>query len=151
MAQAKEGDRVKVHYTGRLDDGSVFDSSECQDDECGCEQHGPMEFTIGGGEVIPGFDRGVIGLEVGESKTIHIPVDEAYGERIEEMVADVPRGDLPPEIKPEVGAQLEVTQEDGQIFQVLVTDMNDETITIDANHPLAGQALNFDIRLVEIL
>ena len=151
MAQAKEGDRVRVHYTGRLDDGSVFDSSECKEDECGCEQHGPMEFTIGGGEVIPGFDRGVLGLEVGEAKTIHIPVDEAYGERIEEMVATVPRADLPPEMHPELGQQLEVTQEDGQVFQVLVTEMDDTTITIDANHPLAGQALNFDIRLVEIL
>jgi peptidylprolyl isomerase len=150
MAQAKEGDRVKVHYTGRLDDGTVFDSSECAEDECGCE-HGPMEFTIGGGEVIPGFDSGVIGLEVGEAKTIHIPVDDAYGERIEEMVAVVPRGELPPEMTPEVGQQLEVTQEDGQIFQVMVVDANDESITIDANHPLAGQALNFDIRLVEIL
>ena len=150
MAQAKEGDRVKVHYTGRLDDGTVFDSSECAEDDCGCE-HGPMEFTIGSGEVIPGFDKGVLGLDVGESKTIHIPVEEAYGERIEEMVAEVPRGDLPPEIKPEVGQQLEVTQEDGQVFQVLVTQMDDETITIDANHPLAGQALTFDIRLVEIL
>ena len=150
MAQAKEGDRVRVHYTGRLDDGTVFDSSECSEDECGCEST-PMEFTIGSGEVIPGFDKGVLGLAVGEAKTVHIPVDEAYGERIEEMVAEVPRGDLPPEMHPEVGQQLEVTQEDGQIFQVLVTDMNDETITIDANHPLAGQALNFDLRLVEIL
>lgn len=150
MAQAKEGDRVKVHYTGRLDDGSVFDSSECAEDECGCG-HGPMEFTIGAGEVIPGFDAGVIGLSVGESKTIHIPIEDAYGERIEEMVAEVPRGDLPPEMKPEVGQQLEVTQDDGQLFQVLVIDVNDEKITIDANHPLAGKALNFDIRLVEIL
>ena len=151
MAQAKEGDRVRVHYTGRLDDGTVFDSSECAEDDCGCGQSGPMEFTIGGGEVIPGFDKGVLGLEVGEAKTIHIPVDEAYGERIEEMVAEVPRADLPPEMNPEVGQQLEVTQEDGQIFQVLVTDMNEDSITIDANHPLAGQALNFDLRLVEIL
>lgn len=150
MAQAKAGDRVKVHYTGSLDDGSVFDSSECGEDECGCGS-GPMEFTIGAGEVIPGFDSGVIGLSVGEAKTIHIPVEDAYGERIEEMVAEVPRGDLPPEMKPEVGQQLEVTQEDGQLFQVLVTSVNDETITIDANHPLAGQALNFDIRLIEIL
>ena len=150
MAQAKEGDRVKVHYTGRLDDGSVFDSSECGADECGHE-HGPMEFTIGAGEVIPGFDAGVLGLSVGEAKTIHIPVEDAYGERIEEMVAEVPRGDLPPEMNPEVGQQLEVTQEDGQIFQVLVTDVSDQSITIDANHPLAGQALNFDLRLVEIL
>jgi len=150
MAQAKEGDRVKVHYTGKLDDGTVFDSSECEDEGCGCG-HGPLEFTIGSGQVIPGFDAGVKGLAVGESKTIHIPVDEAYGERIEEMVAVVPRGDLPPEMKPEVGQQLEVTQEDGQVFQVLVVDVNDENITIDANHPLAGQALNFDIKLVEIL
>jgi peptidylprolyl isomerase len=150
MAQAKEGDRVKVHYTGSLDDGSVFDSSECGEDECGCG-HGPMEFTIGAGEVIPGFDAGVVGLSVGDAKTIHIPVEEAYGERIEEMVAEVPREDLPPDVTPEVGQQLEVTQEDGQIFQVLVTEVNDKTITIDANHPLAGQALNFDIRLIEIL
>lgn len=150
MAKAKEGDRVKVHYTGKLDDGSVFDSSECAEDECGCG-HGPMEFTIGGGEVIPGFEKGIVGLEVGEAKTIHIPVDEAYGDRIEEMVAQVPRTELPPEMKPELGQQLEVTQEDGQVFQVLITDMDDESITIDANHPLAGQALNFDIRLVEIL
>jgi peptidylprolyl isomerase len=150
MAQAKAGDRVRVHYTGRLDDGSVFDSSECGEDDCGCG-HGPLEFTIGAGEVIPGFDAGVTGLSVGESKTIHIPVEDAYGERIEEMVADVPRGDLPAEMKPEVGQQLEVTQEDGQLFQVLVTEVTDEKITIDVNHPLAGKALNFDLKLVEIL
>ena len=150
MAQAKEGDRVKVHYTGRLDDGSVFDSSECEDDECGCG-HGPLDFTIGAGQVIPGFDKGVMGLAVGESRTVHIPVDEAYGERIEEMVAVVPRTELPAEMTPEVGHQLEVTQEDGQVFQVMITEVTDETITIDANHPLAGQALNFDIKLVEIL
>jgi peptidylprolyl isomerase len=149
MAQAKTGDRVKVHYTGRLDDGSVFDSSECKEDQCGCD-HGPMEFTIGSGEVIPGFDSGVVGLTVGESKTIHIPVDEAYGDRNEEMVVKVPRNELPPEMNPEVGQQLEVTQEDGQVFMVTVVEVNDDSITLDANHPLAGQALNFDIRLVEI-
>ncbi|MBJ6725440.1 FKBP-type peptidyl-prolyl cis-trans isomerase [Geomesophilobacter sediminis] len=150
MAQAKQGDRVKVHYTGRLDDGTVFDSSECADDQCGCG-HGPLQFTIGQGEVIPGFENGVVGLSVGESKTIHIPVEDAYGERIDEMVAVVPRGDLPAELSPEVGQQLEVTQEDGQVFQVLITEVTDESITIDANHPLAGQALNFDIKLEEIL
>jgi peptidylprolyl isomerase len=150
MAKAKEGDRVKVHYTGRLDDGTVFDSSECSEDDCGCD-HGPMEFVIGGGQVIPGFDKGVLGLEIGESKTLHIPVDEAYGERIEEMVATVPRADLPAELTPEVGQQLEVTQEDGQVFQVLITEVDADSITIDANHPLAGQALNFDVRLVEIV
>ena len=150
MAQAKEGDRVKVHYTGRLDDGTVFDSSECAEDECGCG-HGPMEFTIGAGEVIPGFEAGVVGLAVGESKTIHIAVEDAYGEHIDEMVAVVPRSDLPEGMNPEVGQQLEVTQEDGQIFQVTVVDADDQSITIDANHPLAGQALNFDLKLVEIL
>ncbi|TGU75113.1 peptidylprolyl isomerase [Geomonas terrae] len=150
MAQAKEGDRVKVHYTGRLDDGTVFDSSECGEGECG-HDHGPFEFTVGAGQVIPGFDAGVKGLAVGESKTIHIPVDEAYGERMEEMIAVVPRTELPPEMNPEVGQQLEVTQQDGQIFNVIVTEVTDESITIDANHPLAGQALNFDLKLVEIL
>lgn len=150
MAQAKEGDRVKVHYTGRLDDGTVFDSSECSDEECG-HGHGPFEFTIGAGQVIPGFDAGVKGLAVGESKTVHIPADEAYGDRMEEMVAVVPRTELPPEMNPELGQQLEVTQQDGQIFNVTVTEVTDESITIDANHPLAGQALNFDIKLVEIL
>ena len=150
MAQAKAGDRVRVHYTGRLDDGSIFDSSECADDACG-HDHGPLEFTLGAGEVIPGFDAGVMGLAIGETRTIHIPVEQAYGERSEEVVAVVPRSDLPPEMKPEVGLQLEVSQQDGQVFSVVITDVNDETITIDANHPLAGRALNFDLKLVEIL
>jgi len=150
MAQAKQGDRVKVDYTGKLDDGSVFDSSICEDDECGCG-HGPLEFTVGEGEVIPGFEAAIVGMSPGETKTIHIPVEDAYGERIDEMVAEVPRGDLPPEMNPEVGQQLEVTQADGQVFQVMVTEVTDDTITIDANHPLAGQALNFDVKLVEIL
>ncbi|GFO53069.1 peptidyl-prolyl cis-trans isomerase [Geomonas sp. Red276] len=150
MAQAKAGDRVKVHYTGRLDDGTVFDSSECGEDECGCGA-GPIEFTIGAGQVIPGFDAGVTGLSVGESKTIHIPVDEAYGERVEEMVAVVPRTELPEGMVPEAGQQLEVSQADGQVFQVMVTEVTDDTFTIDGNHPLAGQALNFDLTLVEIV
>lgn len=150
MAQAKEGDRVRVHYTGRLDDGTVFDSSECADDDCS-HGHGPIEFTIGSGEVIPGFDEGVKGLSVGESKTVHIPVEDAYGERVEEMVAVVPRSDLPPGMNPELGQTLEVTQQDGQVFQVVVVEVTEDSMTIDANHPLAGQALNFDLKLVEIL
>jgi len=149
MAQAKKGDMVKVQYTGKLDDGSVFDSSECDDGDCGCSS-GPLEFTIGEGQVIPGFEQAVEGMSIGESKTVHIPVDQAYGERIEEMVAQVPRADLPPDMEPEVGNQLDVTQEDGNVFQVLITEVTDTEITIDANHPLAGQNLNFDIRLVEI-
>ena len=150
MAQAKKGDTVKVHYTGRLDDGSVFDSSECADDDCGCSS-GPLEFTIGEGQVIPGFDAAVEGMQIGESKSVHIPVDEAYGERVEQMVAQVPRTDLPETMVPEVGQQLEVTQEDGNVFPVVITEVTDSQVTIDANHPLAGQNLNFEICLVEIV
>jgi peptidylprolyl isomerase len=148
MAQAKKGDRVKVHYTGKLDDGSIFDSSECGDSDCGCS--GPLEFTVGEGEVIPGFDQAIEGMSIDETRSVHIPVEQAYGERMEEMVAQVPRGELPADMVPEVGQQLEVTQEDGNVFQVVITEVTDDQVTIDANHPLAGQNLNFDIRLVEI-
>jgi len=149
MAQAKEGDKVKVHYTGRLEGGEVFDSSECAEDECGCDT-GPMEFTIGEGSVIPGFEEAIIGMSPGESKTVTIPVDDAYGQRIEEMVAVVERANLPPDMTPELGMRLEVTQEDGQVFPVVITEVTDTQVTIDANHPLAGRDLTFDIRLVEI-
>jgi peptidylprolyl isomerase len=149
MAQAKEGDKVKVHYTGRLEGGEVFDSSECSEDECGCDT-GPMEFIIGEGSVIPGFEEAIIGMSPGESKTVTIPVDDAYGQRIEEMVAVVERANLPPDMTPELGMRLEVTQEDGQVFPVVITEVTDTQVTIDANHPLAGRDLTFDIRLVEI-
>lgn len=149
MAQAKAGDTVKVHYTGRLEDGSVFDSSECHDDECGCET-GPLEFIIGEGQVIPGFEQAVTGMSIGESKTVTIPVAEAYGDRQDELVAQVPRSDLPPGMDPEVGQQLEVTQEDGSSFPVLVIDVAADSITLDANHPLAGKDLTFDLKLVAI-
>jgi peptidylprolyl isomerase len=149
MAQAKKGDRVRVHYTGRLDDGSVFDSSECHEGDCECPSQ-PLEFTVGAGEVIPGFDQAVEGLAINETRSVHIPVDQAYGERVEEMVAQVPRTHLPADMTPEIGQQLEVTQEDGNSFQVMVTEVTDESVTIDGNHPLAGQNLNFDIKLVEI-
>ncbi len=149
MAQAKKGDRVKVHYTGRLSDGEVFDSSECKEDDCGCTS-GPLEFTIGEGEVIPGFEDAIIGMNPGESKTVVIPVDQAYGERMEEMVAEVERSALPPTITPELGQQLEVEQEGGQVFQVVITNVTDTMVTIDANHPLAGRDLTFDLKLMEI-
>jgi peptidylprolyl isomerase len=149
MAQAKEGDKVKVHYTGRLENGEVFDSSECAEDSCGCES-GPLEFTIGEEEVIPGFEKGVIGMSVGESRTVNIPVADAYGERNEEMVAVVERESIPEGMKPEVGMHLEVSQEDGKQFPVVVTDVTDTHVTLDANHPLAGRDLTFDIRLLEI-
>jgi len=149
MAQAKTGDKVKVHYTGRLESGEVFDSSECREDDCGC-QSGPLEFTIGNGDVIPGFEQAIIGMAPGDSKTVLIPVDQAYGARVDEMVAEVPRGDIPADLNLEIGNQLEVTQEDGTTFPVLITEVTETTVTLDANHPLAGRDLTFDLRLVEI-
>ncbi|MRR38361.1 peptidylprolyl isomerase [bacterium] len=143
MAQAKKGDTVKVHYTGKLTTGEVFDSSE----EGG---NGPLEFTIGEGDVIPGFDEAVIGMTAGEAKTVTIPVDQAYGPRMDELVAEVEREYLPQDAEPKLGQQYEVTQDDGQVFNVTVTEMTDTTVTLDANHPLAGRDLVFEIKLVEI-
>ncbi|MGB9080084.1 MAG: peptidylprolyl isomerase [Desulfuromonadaceae bacterium] len=170
MAQAKTGDRVKVHYTGTLEDGSVFDTSEdpieqlndhscgCgskkeTDDGCGCGSHatGPMEFVIGAGQLIPKFEAAVIGLEPGQSITVSIAADDAYGQRADEMVAVIERSEIPAEINPEPGHQMEVILEDGSPLPVLVTEVTDTTITLDGNHPLAGRDLTFTIRLVEIL
>jgi peptidylprolyl isomerase len=151
MAQAKQGDTVRVHYTGRLTSGEVFDSSVCSDDSSGSSDSSPLEFTIGEQQVIPGFENGVIGLAPGESKTVTIPVDQAYGQHNQDMVAVVPRDQVPPHIVVELGSQLELTQEDGQAFNVVITDVTDSTITLDANHPLAGRELIFDLKLVEIV
>jgi len=147
MAQAKKGDRVKVHYTGRLDDGAVFDSSECGD--CSCEST-PLEFVIGEGNIIPGFEQGVLGMSPGESKTVVIPPAEAYGDRVEEVVATLNKSELPADLNPQVGHQLEVTMQNGESLPVMVTEVTEDTITLDANHPLAGKTLTFDIKLVEI-
>ena len=141
MAQAKSGDTVRVHYTGRLDDGTQFDSSAGAD---------PLEFQVGGGQVIPGFDAGVTGMETGETKTITIPADQAYGPHRDEMVLQAPRDQIPPEIDPQVGLQLHLQHPSGQDVAVVVTAVTDETVTLDANHPLAGQDLTFDLELVEI-
>lgn len=149
MAQAKKGDKVKVHYTGRLEGGEIFDSSECAEDDCGCDT-GPMEFTIGEGEVISGFEKAVIGMSEGEAKTFTVPVEEAYGQRNEEMVVAVERSHVPADLTPEVGMRLEVTQEDGREFPVVITEVSETHVTLDANHPLAGRDLTFDIKLVEI-
>lgn len=170
MAQAKTGDKVRVHYTGTLEDGSVFDTSEEPAEQpdnhscgcsskadnhkgCGCDSDaaGPMEFVIGAGQLIPKFEEAVIGLEPGQSITVSIPADDAYGQRAEEMVAIIERSEIPPEISPEPGHQMEVILEDGSPFPVLVTEVTDTTITLDGNHPLAGRDLTFTIRLVEIL
>ncbi len=141
MAQAKYGDTVQVHYTGKLQDGTVFDSSVIRE---------PLQFTLGQGQVISGFEQAVVGMNPGESKTANIPADQAYGERREEMLLPVDRSEFPEHITPEVGQQLQVSQPDGQSVVVTVADVSDETVVLDANHPLAGQDLSFDIELVNI-
>lgn len=141
MAQAKSGDTVRVHYTGRLDDGSVFDSSEGRE---------PLEFVLGAQQVIPGFEEAVDGLSPGEGRTVDIPADRAYGPRREEMVLTVGLDQFPDEIRPEVGQQLQMSQ-DGQVAIVTVTGVSDREVTLDANHPLAGKDLTFDVKLVEIV
>lgn len=138
---AKRGDTVKVHYTGKLDDGTVFDSSVNQE---------PLEFTIGTGSIIPGFENAVLGMSPGDSKTEHIPADQAYGPYVEEMVVTVDRQQLPEGIQPEVGQQFQIQQSPDQIIPVIVTDVSDSKVTLDANHPLAGEDLTFDIELVAI-
>lgn len=139
---AKLGDTVKVHYTGKLDDGTVFDSSVDRD---------PLEFTIGSGSIIPGFEQAVVGMAPGESKTEIIPTDQAYGPYVEEMVVVVDRRQMPGDLQPEVGQQLQIQQETGQVIPVVVTDISDGSITLDANHPLAGEELTFEIKLVAIV
>ena len=142
MTQAKSGDTVRIHYTGTLDDGTQFDSSAGRD---------PLEFALGAGQVIPGFDNAVDGMAVGEKKTVTLPAQEAYGERHEQLVQEVSRSALPGEIEPAVGMQLQSQSPEGQVMMLVVTDVGEESITADANHPLAGQALTFAIELVEIV
>ena len=142
MIQAKPGDTVKIHYTGKLEDGTVFDSSMNRE---------PLEFTLNGGQVIPGFEQAVVGMMPGESKTQKIPMDQAYGPYRAEMVIEVSRQQLPADLEPEVGQQLQVQQPNGQAVPVFVTEVTDATVTLDANHPLAGEDLTFDIQLVEIV
>ena len=141
MATAKNGDNVKIHYTGTLDDGSVFDTSSGRE---------PLGFKLGGSQVIPGFEEAVLGMAVGESKKVNIPMDKAYGRRNEDLVITVPRDQVPPEIKPELGLKLQMGGPNGEIIMVEVVDVTDDTISLDANPPLAGQDLNFEIELVEI-
>lgn len=142
MTQAKSGDTVRIHYTGTLADGTQFDSSAGRD---------PLEFALGGGQVIPGFDSAVDGMSVGESKTVTIEPDQAYGERHDQLVQSVPRSALPDDMEPAVGMHLQSQSPEGQIMDLVVIEVDDETITVDANHPLSGHALTFDIELVEIV
>ena len=137
----EDGKKVKIHYTGTLDDGTQFDSSAGRD---------PLEFEMGAGMVIPGFEKGVADMEVGEKKSIHIPAAEAYGERREDLVMDFGRSQLPEGLEPEVGMGLQMQGPQGQPVPVTVTAVTEENITIDANHQLAGENLNFELELVEV-
>lgn len=130
-----------MHYTGKLPDGNVFDSSVNRE---------PLEFTIGSGNMIPGFEQAVEGMNIGEKKTAEIPSEQAYGEKREDMVISVPRENVPGDIQPEVGQQLAVQQQEGQQVPVTVTEVTDEKVVLDANHPLAGKDLVFEIELVEV-
>jgi peptidylprolyl isomerase len=141
MAQVKQGDTVRVHYTGKLNDGTVFDSS------AGGE---PLEFTVGSGQIIPGFESAVTGLTPGDKTTALVPSDQAYGPHREEGIIDVPRDRIPAEITPEVGQQLQMQSQDGRPVPVRVIEVEDASIKVDANHPLAGKDLTFEIELVEI-
>lgn len=138
---AQQGDTVKVHYTGRLDDGSVFDSSD---------GGAPLEFTIGGGQMIPGFEQGVVGMAAGESRTVIIAADQAYGIYQPQGVIEVPRSDIPASLPLEVGMQLQATGRDGRPAYMTVLELSADRVKLDGNHPLAGKDLTFDLQLVEI-
>jgi FKBP-type peptidyl-prolyl cis-trans isomerase 2 len=141
MQQAQKGDTVNVHYHGKLKDGSTFDSSDGRE---------PLQFTAGAGQVIKGFDNAVIGMAPGDKKTVDIPVAEAYGERNDDMIMDFPLTEFPADMKPEVGMELQMGDNAGNVFPVVVTEVHPESVVLDANHPLAGKDLIFEIELVSI-
>ena len=140
MANVRDGDTVRVHYTGRLDDGTVCDTSEGRE---------PLQFTLGGGQVIAGFERAVLGMKPGETRTVTIPSADAYGARREELMIEVGRESFPPEVQPRVGQRFEMVQGE-QAIVVTVAEVRPERVTLDANHPLAGKDLTFDLELVRI-
>ncbi|KUF09661.1 FKBP-type peptidyl-prolyl cis-trans isomerase [Pseudoponticoccus marisrubri] len=141
MTQVKSGDTVHIHYTGTLQDGSTFDSSDGRD---------PLQFKVGSGEIIPGLDKAMPGMSVGESKTVHIPADEAYGQPSPEARQNVPRTEIPDHIPLDLGTQLQVQTPQGQTVPVTVVEVTDSEVTLDANHPLAGKDLTFAVELVAI-
>lgn len=140
MSEAKRGDKVHIHYTGRLSDGSVFDSSEGRD---------PLQFTVGSGQVIAGFDKAVTGMTEGDKQTVSIPADQAYGDFRPDLVFEVPRDQFPADITPEVGQRLQM-QNGSQVAMVVVSEVTDDLVKLNANHPLAGKELIFDLQLVRI-
>ncbi len=141
MAVASKGNQVKVHYTGTLKDNTVFDSSKDRE---------PLSFTVGAGQMIKGFDAAVEGMKVGDVKTVDIPSEEAYGPKIEEAIFNVPKTQLPEGLEPQIGMQLEATQPDGRKQMLAITEVHEAEVTLDANHPLAGKDLTFEIEMVEI-
>ncbi|HEY4706479.1 MAG TPA: peptidylprolyl isomerase [Thermodesulfobacteriota bacterium] len=142
MENAKHGDIVKVHYTGTLDDGIRFDTSEGRE---------PLQFVIGEGMLIPAFEQAVVGMNPGDSKSLHVPAEDAYGPYFDELILEVDRSQIPPYIDPEEGMQLQITQDDGSSTVVKVVKLTEERVYLDANHPLAGKDLNFDLMLVDIV
>ncbi len=142
MAQAKKGDTVRVHYTGKLDNGTVFDTSL---------KRNPLQFTLGNGQVIVGVENAVIGMNVGESKTVVIPMEQAYGPRRDDLIVTMNRDKLPPDLDAKVGQRLELTQADDQVSLVTVINVTEQSITLDANHPLAGKVLTFELELIGIV
>ncbi len=141
MQQVKSGDAVRIHYHGTLGNGEIFDSSR---------EREPLEFTAGSGQVIPGFDNAVVGMTVGEKKSIHIPADEAYGHPSDEMLIEFPKSEFPEDVKPEPGVTMHLSDDQGNVFPVTVKEVKDDTVILDGNHPLAGKDLNFDLELVSI-
>ncbi|WP_375692033.1 peptidylprolyl isomerase [Pseudooceanicola sp. LIPI14-2-Ac024] len=141
MSAAKPGDTVRIHYTGTLADGTTFDSSDGRD---------PLEFTVGSGQIIPGLDKAIPGMTVGDKKTVEVPCAEAYGEREPGAMQSVPRDQIPAEIEVQPGLQLQVQTPQGQVMPVTVAEVTETEVTLDANHPLAGRDLTFAIELVEI-
>jgi len=141
MTEVKPGDKVRIHYTGTLEDGTTFDSSEGRD---------PLEFTVGSGEIIPGLDNALPGMSAGETKTVEVPCADAYGERNPEAMQAIPRAQVPDNIPLEIGTRLQLQTPQGQVMPVTVTEVSEEEVVLDANHPLAGQDLTFAIELVSV-
>ncbi len=138
----KKGDTVRVHYIGTLEDGTVFDKTA---------ESGPLEFIVGEGKLIPGFDDAVVGMRTGEKKTVKIPSERAYGPRIDDLEVALERANLPEDVKPEVGKKVRIGAGEGAKTDFTITEVSDESVTLDANHPLAGQDLTFEIELVDIV
>lgn len=142
MKKAADGDRIKVHYTGTLGNGEVFDSSRDRD---------PLEFVLGEGQLIKDFEEAVVGMTAGEAKTFRVPAEKAYGAYSQDLLLEIPRETFPENIDPQPGLPLCMQRNDGEMLNVVITAVTEKTVTVDANHPLAGQDLAFDIEIVEVI